>query len=62
MLAYKNLPNIRGKLTSIKTKWQKAASDPKYNLAGASGHQLPGYATVTTQPHTREDSLAYDGE
>ena len=32
MLQFKNLPSLREKLDSMKTKHQKASRDPKYNI------------------------------
>ena len=35
LLQFKNLPSLREKLDSMKTKLQKAQRDPKFNIAPA---------------------------
>ena len=57
VLAFKNLPNIRGKLSTIKTRWQKAIKDPKYNGASAPG--ISGFHTLNTETSRVENDLDY---
>lgn len=60
LIAMKNMPSIRDKLFSIKTKQQRANLNPKYNKVKSSGAKAATYpirSVSTLRPAVHKDGF-----